>query len=124
MTVLKNENLIGYLWEIWRNQLIILKINKWKETSRIYLTFPVWSVPQGNQVEDEGEFLFEGIVQVINKKGIIELAYSHFTILDKLIDQDSDLKRSQKDDVLFSSTPSRVVLIELSCCRYWIQNMH
>lgn len=111
MTVLKNENLIGYLWEIWGNQLIILKINKWRETSRIYPTFPVWSVLQGNQVEDEGEFLFEGIFQVINKKGIIELAYSHFTILNKLKNQDSDLKRSPKDDVLFSTTLAELFLL-------------
>lgn len=90
MTVLKNENLIGFLWEIWRNQFIILKINKWRETSRIYLAFPVWSVLQGNQIEDEGEFLCKGIFQVINKVGILELAYAHFSILDELIDQVND----------------------------------
>lgn len=58
MIILKN--LIGHFWEILRSHLIIFKTNKWiflklineRKTLNIYSTFPMYSIPKGNQIED------------------------------------------------------------------------
>lgn len=101
--MIQKENPIDYLQIILRNQLIILEIeNKWKETS-IYLAFPEWTVPQGNQIIYERMLLFIKI-HVTNKEKLMELDYCVNT--EEIMNSASDcrwLLATKRDDEHYAS---------------------
>ena len=54
--------------------------------SNIYLDFPIWTVPQGNQVVDEKL----EVDLLINEEGMIELGQHHFAIPNDLMHEKSE----------------------------------
>ena len=41
----------------------------------IYLAFPIWTVPLGNQIVDEGKSFFIKVFQLVNENKLLELKY-------------------------------------------------
>lgn len=69
--------------------LFLKYIGKGKRTD-ICPAFHRQTVPQGNQIVDEGKLPFMEVFQPINGGGIIELEYQHFAAPNGIMDLGND----------------------------------
>lgn len=68
ISVLKHQrSTLPPLWRMLRNEIIILKTDK-EKVSGLFST----TLSQGNQIVDEGKFLFTKVLRLINEEGKTE----------------------------------------------------
>ena len=90
----KNETSPVTPGRCWEAKSLFWKLVRKGENSYTYLTFPIWTVLQGEQIIKEGEFLCIELIQIVNTETTGGLEHIHLAAPKELINPGNPLYAS------------------------------